>query len=51
MPTPNDRLACFTAIFGAHYAKQLCKGTYQELLDACDHPEHKLMADMRERKF
>jgi DNA repair protein RadC len=41
-----DKFDCFKAIFGQHYARQLCKGSYQELLDACDQPEHLLMADM-----
>lgn len=46
MALPIDRFECFKLLFGLHYAKQLSSGTYQELLDACDNPEHPLMTDM-----
>lgn len=46
MTEPLDRFECFKLIFGHHYARQLAKGTYQELLEASDRGDHPLMADM-----
>lgn len=46
MPEPIDKFECLKAIFGAHYARQLSRAGYRELLEACDQLNHALMADM-----